>query len=38
MLGPASVGSNRLRKFVEVGGVSVWFLDRTCDAIDAGFD
>ena len=29
MLGPASIGSDRLREFVEVGGVSVWFLDRT---------
>lgn len=28
MLGPASVGSDRLREFVEVGGLSVWFLDR----------
>ena len=28
MLGPASVGSNRLRDFVEKGGLSVWFLDR----------
>ena len=29
MLGPASIGSDRLREFVEVGGVSVWFFDRT---------
>jgi predicted nucleic acid-binding protein len=29
MLGPASIGSDRLRDFVEVGGASVWFLDRT---------
>jgi hypothetical protein len=28
MLGPASVGSDRLRDFVERGGLSVWFLDR----------
>jgi len=28
MLGPASIGSDRLREFVEVGGLSVWFLDR----------
>jgi predicted nucleic acid-binding protein len=28
MLGPASVGSERLREFVEGGGLSVWFLDR----------
>jgi predicted nucleic acid-binding protein len=28
MLGPASVGSDRLREFVEDGGLSVWFLDR----------
>jgi predicted nucleic acid-binding protein len=28
MLGPASIGSNRLRDFVENGGLSVWFLDR----------
>ena len=29
MLGPASIGSERLRDFVEDGGLSVWFLDRT---------
>ncbi|HTP32642.1 MAG TPA: PIN domain-containing protein [Candidatus Acidoferrales bacterium] len=29
MLGPASIGSDRLREFVEAGGLSVWFLDRT---------
>jgi hypothetical protein len=29
MLGPANLDSDRLREFVEVGGVSVWFLDRT---------
>ena len=28
MLGPASIGSNRLREFIEGGGLSVWFLDR----------
>ena len=28
MLGPASIGSQRLREFVEDGGLSVWFLDR----------
>jgi uncharacterized protein len=28
MLGPASIGSDRLREFVEDGGLSVWFLDR----------
>jgi uncharacterized protein len=28
MLGPASVGSDRLRDFIESGGLSVWFLDR----------
>ena len=28
MLGPASLGSDRLREFVESGGLSVWFLDR----------
>jgi uncharacterized protein len=28
MLGPASIGSDRLREFVERGGLSVWFLDR----------
>jgi predicted nucleic acid-binding protein len=28
MLGPASTGSDRLREFVQVGGLSVWFLDR----------
>jgi predicted nucleic acid-binding protein len=28
MLGPASVGSDRLRDFIENGGLSVWFLDR----------
>lgn len=29
MLGPASIGSDRVRDFVEQGGLSVWFLDRT---------
>ena len=29
MLGPASIGSDRLREFVEAGRVSVWFFDRT---------
>ena len=28
VLGPASIGSDRLRDFVEGGGLSVWFLDR----------
>ena len=28
MLGPNSLGSNRLREFVLEGGLSVWFLDR----------
>jgi predicted nucleic acid-binding protein len=28
MLGPASVGSERLREFVDEGGMSVWFFDR----------
>ena len=28
MLGPASVGSDRLREFIENGGMSVWFFDR----------
>ncbi len=29
ILGPASIGSDRLRDFIEQGGLSVWFLDRT---------
>ncbi len=29
MLGPASIGSDRLRDFVVGGGLSVWFLERT---------
>jgi predicted nucleic acid-binding protein len=29
MLGPASIGSDRLREFLEDGGLSVWFLDRS---------
>lgn len=29
ILGPATIGSDRLRDFVERGGLSVWFLDRT---------
>lgn len=29
ILGPASIGSDRLREFIEQGGLSVWFLDRT---------
>ena len=29
MLGPASIGSDRLREFVEKGGLSLWFFDRT---------
>jgi predicted nucleic acid-binding protein len=28
MLGPASIGSDRLRDFIETGGLSVWFFDR----------
>jgi predicted nucleic acid-binding protein len=28
MLGPASTGSDRLREFIEGGGLSVWFLGR----------
>lgn len=28
ILGPASIGSDRLRDFVEQNGLSVWFLDR----------
>jgi predicted nucleic acid-binding protein len=28
MLGPASIGSDRLREFVESGGLSLWFLGR----------
>ena len=28
MLGPASIGSDRLREFVENGGLSIWFFDR----------
>jgi len=28
MLGPASVGSDRLRELIGMGGLSVWFLDR----------
>jgi uncharacterized protein len=28
ILGPPSIGSDRLREFVEDGGLSVWFLDR----------
>src|SRR5215469_1325954 len=28
MLEPASIGSDRLREFVDDGGLSVWFLDR----------
>lgn len=29
MLGPASIGSNRLREFIEGGGLSVWFFERS---------
>ncbi len=29
MLGPDSIGSDRLREFVEDGALSVWFLDRS---------
>jgi predicted nucleic acid-binding protein len=28
MLGPASVGSDRLRDFIDNGGLSVWFFER----------
>lgn len=28
MLGPGSIGSDRLREFVEQGGLSLWFFDR----------
>ncbi len=28
MLSPASIGSDRLREFIEAGGLSVWFFDR----------
>ncbi len=28
MLRPASIGSDRLREFIETGGLSVWFFDR----------
>ena len=28
MLGPSSIGSDRLREFVADGGMAVWFLDR----------
>jgi predicted nucleic acid-binding protein len=28
MLGPSSIGSDRLREFIEDDGLSVWFLDR----------
>ncbi len=28
ILGPASTGADRLREFIEQGGLSVWFLDR----------
>jgi len=28
ILGPASIGSERLREFIEAGGLSVWFLNR----------
>jgi predicted nucleic acid-binding protein len=28
MLGPASVGSDRLRDFIDNGGLSIWFFDR----------
>jgi predicted nucleic acid-binding protein len=29
MLGPASLGADRLRDFIEGGGMSVWFFDRS---------
>lgn len=28
MLGPASIGSDRLRDFIETGGLRVWFFDQ----------
>jgi len=28
ILGPGSIGSDRLREFIEQGGLSVWFLNR----------
>ncbi len=28
MLGPASIGSDRLREFIEGGGLSVWFFEQ----------
>lgn len=28
MLSPASIGSDRLREFIDTGGLSVWFFDR----------
>lgn len=30
MLGPASIGADRLRDFIDGGGMSVWFFDRSC--------
>ena len=29
MLGPASIGSDRLREFIAGGGLSMWFFDRS---------
>jgi predicted nucleic acid-binding protein len=29
MLGPASIGADRLRDFIDAGGMSVWFFDRS---------
>ena len=29
MLGPASSGADRLREFIDRGGASIWFLDRS---------
>jgi hypothetical protein len=29
MLGPSSIGSDRLREFIEDGGLLLWFFDRT---------
>jgi predicted nucleic acid-binding protein len=29
MLGPASIGADRLRDFIDGGGMSVWFFDRS---------
>jgi len=36
MLGPASIGSDRLRDFIAGGGMSVWFFDR--DSLTRAFE